>query len=193
MKTQITKRNVSALASKDDLKPALTGAFFEPEKSRLTVTNGHALIMYPLEMDDSKEYSTGILPLDLFQSKAKEVDRTEYEVNGAAVRINTLDGSKAEYPVMDDRFPDYEPVMPREYESKFEIVLDLNLLVKIAQAIPGTAANCKAVKLDFTDQRGAVRFQTWGEDIPKGAEGIKGVLMPIRHKPHPITKESDTV
>jgi len=170
MKTKLTKTQVKALASKDELKPALCGALFEPEKSRLTVTNGHALICYPVE--PGKDDNGGVIPVDLFATaKDAKNPSNEYFINGTAKR--SCDELTQEMRLIEDRFPDCEAVIPTE-KPTFEIGFNLELLKMVADAVP-VAYSGKKVKLSFTDSLSAVRFETMDHE-----EKISGVIMPVR-------------
>ena len=132
MKTNLTKKQVSSLTSKDGLKPALNGLYYEPSKKRLTATNGHALISYNVE--SCKNESTAIIPTEVFKTKAK--DNCKYYINGEASRIS--DEGKANYNLIDEKFPNYESVRNSYYLFYFEkffgkLQLDLYLLYEILQ------------------------------------------------------------
>ena len=171
MRTKLTKTQVKALASKDGLKPALCGALFEPEKNRLTVTNGHALICYPVE--PGKDDNGGIIPVDLFPTvKDAKNPSNEYFINGTAKR--SCDGLTQETQLIEERFPDYEAVMTTE-KPTFEIGFNLELLKMVAEAVP-VENGAKNVKLSFTDNSiSPVRFETTQHE-----KKISGVIMPVR-------------
>jgi len=182
MKTNITKKQIAALASKDGLKPALCGVLYEPEKSRLTVTNGHALISYTV--DNGENDNGGIIPVDLFPTaKDAKNPRNEYFINGTAKR--SCDGVTQETQLIEEQFPDYESVLPKD-EPTLEIGFNLELLKMVADAVP-VENGAKNVKLSFNSNTGGVRFET-----TQHAKKITGVIMPVRLKDI-ITKEKETV
>ena len=170
MKTKLTKTQVKALASKDELKPAICGALFEPEKNRLTVTNGHALICYPVE--PGKEDNGGVIPVDLFATaKDAKNPSNEYFINGTAKR--SCDELTQEMKLIEDRFPDYEAVMPTGAPT-FEIGFNLELLKMVSDAVP-VENGAKNVKLSFNSSTSAVRFETTQHE-----KKITGIIMPVR-------------
>ena len=172
MRTKLTKTQVKALASKDGLKPALCGALFEPEKSRLTVTNGHALISYPVE--PGKDDNGGVIPVDLFPTaKDAKNPSNEYFINGTAKR--SCNGLTQETQLIEERFPDYEAVMPTGAPT-FEIGFNLELLKMVADAVP-VENGAKNVKLSFDSSISAVRFETTQHE-----KKITGIIMPVRIK-----------
>ena len=171
MRTKLTKTQVKALASKDGLKPALCGALFEPEKNRLTVTNGHALICYPVE--PGKDDNGGIIPVDLFPTvKDANNPSNEYFINGTAKR--SCDGLTQETQLIEERFPDYEAVMPTGAPD-YEIGFDLELLKQVAAAVPLDKNRMKTIKLSFYGPVSAARFESRDHN-----EKITGVIMPVR-------------
>ena len=170
MKTKLTKTQVKALASKDGLKPALCGALFEPEKNRLTVTNGHALICYPVE--PGKEDNGGVIPVDLFATaKDAKNPSNEYFINGTAKR--SCDELTQEMKLIEDRFPDYEAVIPTG-KPTFEIGFNLELLKMVADSVP-VENGAKNIKMSFDDSLSPVRFETTQHE-----KKITGIIMPVR-------------
>ena len=170
----ITRTIIKALASPDSLKPALHGVLIAPDKKRAVVTNGHALIMYPLEIEDGEEVSRAVVPVDIFAPNIKQSESAEYCINGAAVRQDSAGSQEAD--LIPDKFPDYEEVIKPDGQA-YTITLDFNLLAKVAKAIPGGANEQKPVRLHITGPITAVKFET--TDKYKG-DAIKGLIMPIR-------------
>ena len=121
MKTNLTKKQVSSLTSKDGLKPALNGLYYEPSKKRLTATNGHALISYNVESCENE--STAVIPTEVFKTKAK--DNCKYYINGEASRIS--DEGKANYNLIDEQYPDIDSIQP-SYDNSIEYGVNLELL-----------------------------------------------------------------
>ena len=172
MKTTLTKKQVNSLCSKDDMKPALKGLLYEPDKNRLTATNGKALISYNVESDNGD--SCAIIPTDLFKTKLS--DSCDYKVNGMAVRESQ--GNKSEYNLIDQKYPDYENVIPDEGDyDHAEIGINLDLLKSLCEAVPKDDNNNKHIKIiiDVKNPLRAIKFSQTGED-PK----YSGVIMPVR-------------
>mgnify|MGYP005819300339 CR=1 FL=1 len=174
MKINITKKQASAVCSKDEFKPALKGLLYEPKKSRLTVTNGHVLLSYNVTPDEND--STGILPSELFKSKIS--DNCTYEINGSAKRVDQH--GSAEYNLIDERYPDYESVIPASIKNKHEVCLDLNLLKQLFDAVPKNDNNTKTIKLTFNtgDSNSVIKFKQFNVDSDE--YNYEGVLMPVR-------------
>ena len=172
MKTNITKKQVSSLASKDDLKPVLKGALYEPEKNRLTVTNGYCIISYKVNSDEND--STGILPTELFKNKIS--DKCNYEINGVAKR-KTAD-SEAVYNLIDDNYPDYERVIPTQFTNKHQVVLNLEQLHLLYNAALKDSNNRKHIKLTFNldDCNAVIKYEQFCSDGDDS--NYNGVIMP---------------
>ena len=109
MKINITKQNAAALASKDAIKPSLQGCLIDPDNKKAVITNGHALIMYPLKMEKGEEASRAVVPVDIFAPNIKQSESAEYCINGAAVRQDNAGTQEAA--LINERYPDYESVI----------------------------------------------------------------------------------
>ena len=177
MKTNLTKKQASALCSKDDRKPVLKGLLYEPEKSRLTATTGHALISYKVTPDDGD--NSAVIPPELF--KTKQSDDCTYAINGSAVRTNGAE--TANYNLINENYPDYESVIPKPNpNSKFEIALNLDILKQLWEAVPKSDDGNRNIKLTFNTESSLkpVLFeQLSGKTINDGVE-YSGVIMPVR-------------
>ena len=173
MKTNLTKKQVSSLTSKDGLKPALNGLYYEPNKKRLTATNGHALISYNVESCENE--STAVIPKEVFKTKAK--DNCKYYINGEASRIS--DEGKANYNLIDEKFPNYERVIPK-IENSHEIGINLELLKKLCDAVPVDSNKNKFIKLTINLDRNdtAIKFEQYSNDDEDSL--YSGLIMPIR-------------
>ena len=174
MKTNLTEKQVSALCSKDNKHGSIKGLYYEPEKKRLTTTNGHALITYNVESDEND--STAVIPVELF--KAKKTDLCKYEINGVASRITG--NEKSSYNLIDEKFPNYEAVIPK-IENSHEIAINLELLKKLCDAVPVDSNNNKHIKLTINknNSSSAIKFEQYAsgdEEKPN----YSGLIMPVR-------------
>lgn len=174
MKINITKNNAAALTSKDKYKPGLQGCLIDPDRKKLVVTNGHALIMYPIHLEEGEECAKAVVPSDIFADTEKAKKSAEYCFNGRAVYQDAAGTKEREY--IDESYPKYENVLKQDQPVAYTITLDLNLLAKVARAIPGGANDQKTVTLDITGPRSALFFET--SELYKG-EKISGLIMPI--------------
>ena len=79
-------------------------------------------------------------------------------------------------PIIRGKFPEYEDVIPDDDDDDRVIVLDLNLLKRLHDAIP-EGENGKQVKLRIgRNSVRAVKFETYGNDKCKAS----GLIMPVR-------------
>lgn len=178
MNTNITKKQISSLASKDPLKPVLNGVLYEPEKNRITACNGYAIISYKVDADQND--STGVLPVDLFKTKIS--DRCTYEINGVAKRIDRT--SEAVFNLIEDKYPDYEAVIPEEFTNKHEVVINLELFNQLYNGVVKDDDNKKHIKLTFNtdDSNSVIKFEQFasGGGVNAGSPVYSGVIMPCR-------------
>ena len=197
MKTTINARQLKNLASNDCLKPSLRGVFLNTEKKELCATDGHVLGRYQVEVSETDH--NAVLPLSAFEYKTGKQGYTvgEFAVNGNVSRTtchnSTGQEERAEFPLVDERYPDYENVLPVD-NPEYEIGVDLKLLQKIAAAMPTKE---KTVKLSFSGPVGAIRIEpTAGaaDEMKGNGEKFSFIVMPMRlEEKQYIAEESETV
>ena len=173
MKTNITKKQAKSLTKNTIKEPmyrggSLEGLLYEPKKSRLTATNGYCLISYKVDADQND--STGVLPVDLF--------KCTYEINGVAKRISN--GSESTFNLIDEKYPDYESVIPENFTNKHEVVLNLDVLNQLFNAAIKDHKNNKHIKLTFNtdDSNSVIKYEQFCSD--GGDSNYNGVIMPCR-------------
>ncbi len=106
--------------SNDDLRPAMTGVFFEmkgiDKKSRLVTTDAHRLFWHPLEGTLEKEFilpqKTARILLALGGEWDISCDTGPDKDNENYIRFTREDDAKVISRVIDARFPDYKAVLP---------------------------------------------------------------------------------
>ena len=115
-------KSTSFVISQDDLKPALTGLYLKIEKKKLTTvaTDGHRLVRYVVSDYVTKEF-TGevIIPrkfLNLLSALLVNNDKTQLWVS-ANHATATSNGVKILTRIIDERYPDYESVIPKDNEK----------------------------------------------------------------------------
>ena len=172
MKTQLTKNQIKSACSKDDLKPALKGVYYQPKENRLTTSDGTVLIHYPVQSNEND--STAIIPTDIFPSTVKEAQNSTYEINGKAERSHNGLIQSADF--ITEKYPDYKAVTPTD-KPCFEIGIDLMKLKQLCEALPMSESKDKAVKLSFIAKHSAVLFETIHHK-----NKIEGLIMPVRLK-----------
>ncbi|RMF11050.1 MAG: DNA polymerase III subunit beta [Candidatus Neomarinimicrobiota bacterium] len=115
--------------SRDELKPALTGVFFKFEPDRLTAvsTDGHRLVQYIVRDYEDGEFSGEmIVPrkfLSLMNTLLNASD--ELDLSLSENHLTAVVGDDSVYTrVIDERFPDYESVIPRDNDKKLVVNRD---------------------------------------------------------------------
>ena len=172
MKTLLTKNQIKSACSKDDLRPALKGAYYQPKENRLTTCDGFMIIHYPVQSNEND--STAILPTDIFPSTVREAQNSTYEINGQAKRSHSGMIQLADF--ITEKYPDYKAVTPKDNPC-FEIGIDLMKLKQLCDALPMSESKDKAVKLSFIAKQSAVLFETIHHE-----NKIEGLIMPVRLK-----------
>ena len=181
MKTLHNPSKFADLSSNDEGTPALCGVLLNADKSELCATDGHVLGVCKVDTDDND--CTAILPSKSLQYKSGTANKPKdvtFEVNGAVKRKESLGEETAtyEYNLIEERFPDYESVLPWKSTdpSVFKIRLDLKLLHRIAAAIPTVD---KSVEMTFYGETRAVdvRPSTDDDDVN---EAYHFLVMPLK-------------
>jgi DNA polymerase-3 subunit beta len=123
----LTAINKSIFAvSNDDLRPAMTGVFFELETTGLTVvaTDAHRLVRYRLKEVNCPKTDNFIVPkkpLNLLKSSLPDNEdeiSVSYNSNHMFVTHGTVELSCR---LLDARFPDYKVVIPAENPYRMTI------------------------------------------------------------------------
>lgn len=123
----LTAINKSIFAvSSDDLRPAMTGVFFELEKSGLTAiaTDAHRLVRYRLNNVKCTKPDSFIVPkkpLNLLKNSLPDNEdelTVSYNSNHLFVNHGTVELSCR---LLDARFPDYKVVIPADNPYKMTI------------------------------------------------------------------------
>lgn len=142
----------------------LTAPYLDVAKARLVATNGHALVIHPVEIDAGD--TSGHVPIDALKAAGGKRGGGSIALNGSA----TVGG--VQYPRPDlGQYPDVDRVIPAKPETPPTVIFDAELLLKLAQAM--------------TDRKAIVRV--WVGKKPgdalrveavHAADGVVGVLMP---------------
>src|SRR3954466_8066506 len=113
--------------SNDDLRPAMTGVFFELTTSSLTfvATDAHRLVKYVrtgIECPKAETFIVPKKPLNLLKSSLPDNDselKISYSQNHFFV---SHDGSQMICRLIDARFPDYKVVIPKDNPYRLTLV-----------------------------------------------------------------------
>lgn len=144
----------------------LTMPHLDVEKKRLIATNGHALVVHPVELEEGD--TSGPVPLD-----ALRVIRAKRAGDSIALSGNAVaEGLTYPRPDFGGYYPDVDRVIPAKPDTPPTIVFDAASLLALAQAM--------------TDKKPIVRV--WVGKTPHDAlyieaiyaPGVVGVQMPSR-------------
>lgn len=181
----ITSINKTLFAvSNDDLRPAMTGVFFELDKKgiQFVATDAHRLVRYK-RMDASSPKTDSFIvprkPLNLLKAAIPDNDdevTLSYNNNHLFVRHGTTQMSCR---LIDARFPDYKVVIPTDNPYKLTVnksdfqgalrrvsVFSNKSTNQVALMIAGSELELKAQDIDFSfegDER--MKCQYDGEDL----------------------------
>jgi DNA polymerase-3 subunit beta len=173
----------SFAVSRDEMKPALTGVFLRVQENKLTAvaTDGHRLVQYIV-----KDYKAGefkgdiIIPrkflglFNTFKADAVEILASDNHL------IASFGEDKVYTRVIDERFPDYESVIPIDNDKV--LVIDRNELlgaVRRVSIFSNKATHQIALHLDEKK----VRMTT--EDPEKASRGQED-LSGAQYKGEPL-------
>lgn len=163
-------------------RPNLREPWLDVDKERLVATNGHVMVVIPVEVDENDV--TGHVPMDAVKA-ARKVTKHDPELYMEAKHANAYGGR---YPRGDlGKYPDVDQIiepLPKG-EGEADIVLDAKMLYDLAQALMTCKTTESArVRLYFkrdekgdVDKTSAIRVEPMGPNV---AAGAFGVIMPCR-------------
>jgi len=109
--------------SKDDLKPALTGVYFNIKNGRITAvsTDGHKLVKYEKEFDNKKTPEQSIIIpskfLNILKNTIKEKEETTINVSDNHI-LTKHQKFVFISRIIKEKFPDFNSVIPEENKTK---------------------------------------------------------------------------
>ena len=116
---------VSFAVSKDDLKPALTGVYFKFEKEMLTAvaTDGHRLAKYVRSDFKADQFQGEVIVPRKFLSTISSYISNDEPIQlwlGDSVFTATIGTDTIYTRIIDERFPDYQSVIPTDNEKEIK-------------------------------------------------------------------------
>lgn len=167
MKSIIDK--TSFAVSRDEMKPALTGVFLRIGDEKLTAvaTDGHRLVQYIIKDYKSNEFTGDVIIPRKFLGLFNTFNADEAEILVSDNHLVASFGDDTVYTrVIDERFPDYESVIPADNDKILAINRnDLLGAVRRVSIFSNKATHQIALHLD--EQK--VRMTT--EDPEKASRG----------------------
>lgn len=114
----------SFAVSRDEMKPALTGVFLRMNDNKLTAvaTDGHRLVQYIDKNYKSNEFTGDVIIPRKFLGLFNTFNASEVEISVSENHLIAEFGEDTVYTrVIDERFPDYESVIPVDNEKVLAI------------------------------------------------------------------------
>ena len=174
-------------AGNDDLRPVMSGVFFQfsPESLTFVATDAHKLVKYSrtdITTDETTEFIMPKKPLNLLKGILDGSDsEVTIEYNDTNAKF-TFDNVMLVCRLIDGKYPNYEAVIPRENPNKLTVdrVSFLNSVRRVSifssktthqvrLKMAGTELNISAEDLDFAnkaDERLSCDYQ--GDDMQIG-------------------------
>lgn len=188
----LTHLNLSQACSSDNLRPVMTGVFFDLKKNVMVATNSHLLMIVPIKIEwdkgeegASEEYfnktleeQSKIVPVEFFNKNKyigdwkKYDDEIKYDFSDpeyAFVRNMREIVFRCRY--IEGKFPNYEAVYPTGEENFTKIGMDWSMVQRIYKAIP------------FRDKTLSFTFYGAGKPIAYKSfqnNDFRGLIMPTR-------------
>lgn len=168
----LTAINKSIFAvSNDDLRPAMTGVFFELEKNGITVvaTDAHRLVRYKMKGVSCPKSDSFIVPkkpLNLLKASLPDNDdeiTVSYNSNHLFVKHGTVQLSCR---LLDARFPDYKVVIPAENPYRMTIGRqDFQSALRRVSIFSNKSTNLVTLNISGSE------LQLMGQDVDFSFEG----------------------
>ncbi|MBZ0264581.1 DNA polymerase III subunit beta [bacterium] len=179
-------RRLTFAVSKDELRPALTGVFFQlrPNEIRGVATDGHRLVRI---VDQSFQYDGDPREL-IFPVKALEMVRRnlpeegDVEINiGANQVMIKLEDATLFSRLIEGKYPHYESVIPQNIEDRLIVgTEDLIRAVKRAAIFSNPISRQVIFKVE------AEKLEITAEDIELGGQGKEVIVASYNGSPKEI-------
>lgn len=150
-------------ANKYDARAYLRVPYLDVERKRLVSTNGHALAIVEVELDDGD--TAGHVPIEALKAVRKDKSAVSIYLDGAA-KVNGTTFPREDL----GKYPEYSAVLPERPEREPDITFNAELLFNLSRAI--CTGKWPFVSLWITDDEKGVYVETAG--------GGYGVIMPAR-------------
>ena len=117
--------NTLYAVSKDDLKPALCGIYFNINKNNIVTvsTDGHRLVKYNKEVENSNPEGSIIIPGKFFNILKNNINTTsQMLINLSDNHIDVTENKTTIITrIIKESFPDFNSVIPEKQENKAEV------------------------------------------------------------------------
>lgn len=178
--------NLTSFAvSKDELKPALTGVLFRFEENRLlcVATDGHRLVRYIRNNFVSKEFSGDVIVprkfLNLINSLLGAGESIQIWMGDNNLTA-TVGGDYVFTRIIDERFPDFESVIPKDCDK--ELLIEREALLSAVRRVSiFSNRSTHQIAMELSSDTAKVRT----EDPEKASKAIE--KLPAKLTGDPIT------
>lgn len=149
--------------SRDEMKVALNGVLFQftEKEMRAVSTDGHRLVKYTLkEFEGANDIKDIIVPpkfLNLCVNSIKDVDFVTLRIGHNHVKLELKDTTIYSR-IIEERFPDYESVIPAENDKKILVGID-DLLSVVKRVGIFASKNTRQISLSFTTNSALVKAE----------------------------------
>lgn len=174
MKTPIQK--LEKMVSKNPLRSSMNHCHLDAEKGNLVATNGKALVMIPVEIDDG-DTSGAVSTAGLKAARRDKKGDRSLSVNGNESIKTGPDAGKTFPRPEAGTFPNYNAVLPDKGKAKFSISLSAELLEMVCAAIKGGdrsvsgEENFTRLTFHFKDSKSGVLIEA--------GNGATAAIMPL--------------
>ena len=162
--------------------PALTDTryplpFLDVAGKRLLATDGRAVAVIPVDVDDDD--TSGTVDADAFKRATKLGLSRQDAVLGANGCHRLIDGSTMPRPQSDLRFPleSTDSILRDAHEGELRIGINADLLAKLAKALGSERVE---LRVTIEERKGKQGVFSAMEVLPiDGIPGAKGAIMPV--------------
>ncbi len=168
-------RKTSFAVSRDELKPALTGVLFRFGQENLTAvaTDGHRLVRYIRSEYEQQEFNGDVIVPRKFLGLIGGILSNEDSIQmwlGENHLTATIGSDTYFTRIIDERFPDYESVIPKDNDK--ELSVDRNLFLSAVRRVSiFSNKSTKQIALRLTDEK----TQLTTEDPEKSSKAQENI------------------
>lgn len=177
--------------SRDEMKVALNGILFQflNAELRAVSTDGHRLVKYTLkEFQGAGDIKDIIVPpkfLNLCVASMRNVDFVTLRIGANHVMLE-LEDTTIYSRIIEERFPDYESVIPAENDKKIRVNID-DLMSVVKRVGIFASKNTRQISLSFSQNSALVK----AEDIETASTAKESIELEYQGENFVIGYNSD--
>lgn len=172
--------------SRDELRPALTGVFFQvrPTELRCVATDGHRLVRiidqnFKAE-GESRELILPVKALDMIRRNLPDKGDVELVVGGNQIMVRLEDATLYSR-LIEGRYPHYESVIPQENHNKLVVSADL-----LTRAVKRAQIFANPINRQIVFHLTPEKVEISAEDVELGGKGREAVDARYEGEPQTI-------